>query len=495
MARIIIFAGASGAGKSFLIEQIAGRDPGIEPIKKLSTRPAREYERTRSQFVDLYFGASEANIRNCRYKYSYGQHLYGLDHTEIEYHLSRGKTPAVIIRNSEIVSQLKRDYPDSIAVYVQSILSGDDLSDTLEKTGMSDIDLRQRMARQETDFLDYCRHSDLYDHVVLNNFNRVDFLGQYESIIERENRKPTSDGSICYLTSGDPHESYRLLAQAMQNVGVSPERLVRFAELDDGPVIAESIEKRLLRSDVTIFDFDQSSATLAHYVAVLKANRKPFRLVVRDTAASNDNYFRRGGFESINVYSGDQDHLSAFEGILKGATPAPEQGEIGAPVIRHFMERAIEACKKSTFEDDTPRPYVGAVLIDEKNVELLAAYRGGDNGNKQHAEFQLLTQLETLCEHEPEIRSRLRNFTLFVTLEPCTSRGPDKTPCADRVISSGIGSIFVGMLDPDIRIRGIGVQKLKDSGLRVEMFPDALEREIRQQNGQWIDFVKDRDYG
>ena len=153
------------------------------------------------------------------------------------------------------------------------------------------------------------------------------------------------------------------------------------------------------------------------------------------------------------------------------------------------MDTVINIAGRSVPEDqDKPRPFVGAMLVDRNSNIVADAYRGGDEGNGEHAEFRLFESLKGRTDID------LKNATLYVTLEPCTDRNHPKTPCASHVISSGVGSIYIGMLDPDIRIRGMGVQQLKAAGVRVEMFPDAYERKISQLNAEWISFVMDRDY-
>jgi pyrimidine deaminase RibD-like protein len=46
------------------------------------------------------------------------------------------------------------------------------------------------------------------------------------------------------------------------------------------------------------------------------------------------------------------------------------------------------------------------------------------------------------------------------------------------LINRGIHSVFVGILDPDSRNNGKGVQMLRDAGIHVEL--GTLEQEVRE---------------
>lgn len=88
----------------------------------------------------------------------------------------------------------------------------------------------------------------------------------------------------------------------------------------------------------------------------------------------------------------------------------------------------------------------------------------------------------THCPGEPHAEamamSQLRNFEgviAFVTLEPCSFVG--RTPsCAKALIDAGIKSVYVGILDPDPRNNGQGIQKLREAG--IETHVGILKKEI-----------------
>jgi len=72
------------------------------------------------------------------------------------------------------------------------------------------------------------------------------------------------------------------------------------------------------------------------------------------------------------------------------------------------------------------------------------------------------------------------------TLEPCTRRNPPKTPCAARLVDRGVGTVFIGMYEPDPRIYREGWRVLRDAGVELRDFDAALREEIKVDNSEFI---------
>jgi diaminohydroxyphosphoribosylaminopyrimidine deaminase/5-amino-6-(5-phosphoribosylamino)uracil reductase len=94
---------------------------------------------------------------------------------------------------------------------------------------------------------------------------------------------------------------------------------------------------------------------------------------------------------------------------------------------------------------------VGAVVLDSSGTLVGEGFhhRAGD----PHAEQQALTAAG----------DRALGGTLYVNLEPCAShRSPS---CADAIIDAGLRRVVISMLDPDQRVRGAGIAKLRAAGI------------------------------
>jgi diaminohydroxyphosphoribosylaminopyrimidine deaminase/5-amino-6-(5-phosphoribosylamino)uracil reductase len=82
-----------------------------------------------------------------------------------------------------------------------------------------------------------------------------------------------------------------------------------------------------------------------------------------------------------------------------------------------------------------------------------------------------------------------QNATLYVTLEPCTHFG--KTPpCVHKIISSGIKEAIIGMIDPNPKNNGKGVEILRNSKIKVKV--GFLQDQLRRINEVFIKYMTKR---
>jgi len=142
-----------------------------------------------------------------------------------------------------------------------------------------------------------------------------------------------------------------------------------------------------------------------------------------------------------------------------------------------YMDRALDLAARGG-RPVMPNPMVGAVIVHEDTI-IGEGYHQAYGG--PHAEVFAVQSVQD--------RSLLKDSTIYVSLEPCSHFG--KTPpCADLIIESGIKSVVVGCKDPNPKVAGQGIQKLRDAGIAVH--EGVRERECVMLNRRFILFQRMR---
>ena len=100
-----------------------------------------------------------------------------------------------------------------------------------------------------------------------------------------------------------------------------------------------------------------------------------------------------------------------------------------------------------------PNPAVGCVIVKQGRV----LGRGWtQDGGRPHAETVALAQAGAAA----------RGAVAYVSLEPCNHHG--KTPpCAQALIDAGVARVVVALTDPDPRVAGGGLARLRAAGIEV----------------------------
>lgn len=110
-----------------------------------------------------------------------------------------------------------------------------------------------------------------------------------------------------------------------------------------------------------------------------------------------------------------------------------------------------------------PNPSVGCVIVKQGRVVGRAVTAPG---GRPHGEPQALAQAGDAA----------RGATVYVSLEPCNHHG--KTPpCTDALIAAGVARVVVACEDPDPRVCGGGVRRLREAGIQVDVGLLAAEAE------------------
>lgn len=116
------------------------------------------------------------------------------------------------------------------------------------------------------------------------------------------------------------------------------------------------------------------------------------------------------------------------------------------------MRRCLELAQRARGQT-SPNPMVGAVVVKEGRMVGEGFHpRPGE----PHAEVFALRAAG------PEAAGA----TLYVNLEPCSHFGRTP-PCADALIAAGVARVVAGMIDPNPKVAGRGLAKLRAAGIAV----------------------------
>jgi diaminohydroxyphosphoribosylaminopyrimidine deaminase/5-amino-6-(5-phosphoribosylamino)uracil reductase len=116
------------------------------------------------------------------------------------------------------------------------------------------------------------------------------------------------------------------------------------------------------------------------------------------------------------------------------------------------MRRAL-AVSRAARTRAAPNPWVGCVLVADG---VVVGEGASQPPGAAHAEVEALARAG----------DRARGATAYVTLEPCPHHGRTP-PCADALAAAGVRRVVVALTDPDPRVSGGGVDRLRAAGVEV----------------------------
>jgi diaminohydroxyphosphoribosylaminopyrimidine deaminase/5-amino-6-(5-phosphoribosylamino)uracil reductase len=149
-----------------------------------------------------------------------------------------------------------------------------------------------------------------------------------------------------------------------------------------------------------------------------------------------------------------------------------------------FMRRALKLASE-TIGLASPNPQVGCVLVratPQGDAPKIIGEGAHIYENRDHAEIVALKQAAARGISP-------KGATAYVTLEPCSHHGRTG-PCADALIAAGISRCVVATQDPNPRVSGQGIQKLRTAGIEVTL--GILEQPARDLNEAFAHFIQHR---
>lgn len=141
-----------------------------------------------------------------------------------------------------------------------------------------------------------------------------------------------------------------------------------------------------------------------------------------------------------------------------------------------LWRRVLELAARGRFSV-SPNPRVGCVVVNSGGAVVGEGWHERAGG--AHAEAAALAAAG----------ERARGATLLVNLEPCSHFGRTP-PCTEAILAAGIARVVCSVEDPDPRISGRGIRRLRDHG--VEVLVGAFAAEAERVNEPFLVSARER---
>jgi len=135
----------------------------------------------------------------------------------------------------------------------------------------------------------------------------------------------------------------------------------------------------------------------------------------------------------------------------------------------HYMRRALRLAALGRHA--SPNPMVGCVFVDDAGCVVGQGWH--PQPGQPHAEVFALQ----------DAGGAAHGATAFVTLEPCAHYGRTP-PCADALLQAGVRRVVAALADPDPRVGGLGLERLRAGGVAVTV--GVCEAEARALNAAYL---------
>lgn len=142
-----------------------------------------------------------------------------------------------------------------------------------------------------------------------------------------------------------------------------------------------------------------------------------------------------------------------------------------------MMKRCIELAENG-LGMTYPNPVVGCVIV--RNGRIISE-GWHQKAGEPHAEVNAVNKIK-----DKEI---LKECEIYVSLEPCSHFG--KTPpCSDMIVRYGFKRVIVGISDPNSKVNGQGIERMRNAGIEVKV--GVLENECAELNKRFFCFHQNK---
>lgn len=117
------------------------------------------------------------------------------------------------------------------------------------------------------------------------------------------------------------------------------------------------------------------------------------------------------------------------------------------------------------------------MIVDAEGAEIARGY-SRETDPRVHAEESALSKIDP---DDP----RLRQATIYSSLEPCSTRRSRPLSCTDLILAAGIRRVVFAWREPTVFVDCQGAEKLRAAGVTIVEIDDLVER-VRKVNAHLL---------
>lgn len=306
MKNLFVVDGASGTGKSDLLQYVIQTSGKVSVVQKITTREMREYEK-QNWFLDLEFvSANEFDNLQFDYWYPYSYEKYGFNKSDIYDAFTKAPNVFIIVRDHEVIEDIIRDFHfiNVIPVYVYT----DPITvlNRLKKQPMTEAQIQFRISRLNLAYEDYIQRSTIYREVLINNSNITDYHRLIKAMIDKYRHCPDIDDELVFiLMSFNPsNPSLEDYASAIKRAVIKHYPKMRCINLDDlkgSFKISQEAKRHISECRLAIVDLTENKPNVFYELGFAHASQKN---VIITSHVSTEMLFYPSEYKVVRYESG-----------------------------------------------------------------------------------------------------------------------------------------------------------------------------------------------
>jgi guanylate kinase len=289
MKNLFVIDGASGTGKSDLLQYVDNFKTKVSIVRKYTTRSQRDYEKEKSWKLDLDFISQEDfDQQKFDYQYKYGKQMYGFHRVSLDTCLKQHSNVFVIVRNTDVIKQLIEDYNFINVVPVYIYTDQEKIQQRLIAQNVTEEQLKFRLDRIREAFEDYLLHPQIYREVLINNSNIAEYHRLIDILLEKHKGSPEIDEKLVFVLMSFNPENHNLVDyyNAMKRAVIKYDPSMKCINLDEVPgsfKISDTAKKKVRNCRLVIVDLTENKPNVFYELGYVHGIAKDFIITAHKT--------------------------------------------------------------------------------------------------------------------------------------------------------------------------------------------------------------------